>query len=265
MDLHKALLRSEKMPVDYKNIASYYDKVRISTPDYLRFWSMRITDYGSIDKNSRVLDIGCGTGRFTIMLSKISEAEIYTIEPSEDMLNEAVKKDKKKNICWNMAQAENLPFSNDIFDCVYMTFVFHQIKDKKKAVMEMNRVLKPKGKCVIMTTSTIHIRDSPLYLFPGLREIDLDRFPSLPELKEILRRGKFKEVHYHLDKYHTIKKPIEEYLKLIKGKHVSTLTLLTEDDFQKGYKIFEKKLRKKYKDYVELRHGNYIVSGEKSV
>jgi ubiquinone/menaquinone biosynthesis C-methylase UbiE len=229
----------------------------------LRFWSLRIADYGSIDKNSRVLDIGCGTGRFTMMLSKITDSKVYAIEPSDEMLNEAVKKDKKKKVCWNKAQAEKLPFPNEFFDCVFMTFVFHQIKDKKKAVAEIHRALKPKGKCVIMTTSTIHIRDSPLYLFPGLRDIDLDRFPSLPELKGILRKGKFKDVHYHLDKYATTKKPIEEYLKLIKGKHVSTLTLLTEEDFQDGYKIFEKRLRKKYKDYVDLRHGNYIVSGEK--
>jgi ubiquinone/menaquinone biosynthesis C-methylase UbiE len=251
------------MPVDYSNIASYYDKVRIISPDYLRFWSMRIADYGSIDKSSKVLDIGCGTGRFTSTLYNVSKAKIYAIDPSLDMLNEAIKKDKKRTICWNMARAENLPFPNDFFDCVYMTFVFHQIEDNKKAVAEIQRVLKPSGKCVIMTTSTIHIRDSPLYLFPGLREIDLDRFPSLPELKEILRRGKFKEVHYHLDKYETIRKPIDEYLNLIKGKHVSTLTLLSEEDFQNGYKIFEKRLRKKYKEYVDLRHGNYIVSGEK--
>jgi ubiquinone/menaquinone biosynthesis C-methylase UbiE len=251
------------MPVDYSNIASYYDKVRITTPDYLKFWSIRIADYGFIDKGSKVLDIGCGTGRFTIMLSKISNAEIHAIEPSVDMLSEAVKKDKQNLICWNKGQAENLPFPNEFFDCVFMTFVFHQIKDRGKVVAEMHRVLKPKGKCIIMTTSTIHIRDSPLYLFPGLREIDLDRFPSLPELKDILRRGKFKEVHYHLDKYESIKKPIGEYLKLVKGKHVSTLTLLREEDFQKGYKIFEKRLRRKYKDYVEIRHGNYIVSGEK--
>jgi ubiquinone/menaquinone biosynthesis C-methylase UbiE len=252
------------MPVDYSNIASYYDKVRITSPEYLRFWSLRIADYGSIDENSRVLDIGCGTGRFTLIVSKNTHAEIYAIEPSDEMLNEAIKKDRKKMIYWNKATAEKLPYPNDFFDCVYMTFVIHQIKDRKKAVTEMHRVLKPKGKCVIMTTSTIHIRDSPLYLFPGLREIDLDRFPSLPELKDVLRRGKFKEVHYHLDKYESIRKPIEEYLKLIRGKHVSTLTLLNEEDFQNGYKIFEKRLRKKYKDYVELRHGNYIVSGEKS-
>lgn len=251
------------MPVNYSELAKSYDKLRITSPDYLEFWSSRIAHYGSINRDSKVLDIGCGTGRFTLMLSKITDAEIQAIEPSQEMLKEAKKKDQMKRIIWRKGTAEKLKFPNEFFDCVFMTFVFHQIKDRKKAVAEMHRILKPKGKCVILTTSSIHIRSSPLYLFPGLRELDLLRFPSLPELKDMLRRGRFKEVHYHLDKYETTRKPIEEYLKLIKGKHVSTLTLLEEEDFQNGYIIFEKRLRKRYKDFVELRHGNYIVSGEK--
>ncbi|UCE39126.1 MAG: methyltransferase domain-containing protein [Thermoplasmata archaeon] len=251
------------MPVDYSDIAGYYDKVRITSPDYLRFWSSRIAQYGSINKNSRVLDIGSGTGRFTLMLSKVTNSEVHAIEPSVDMLDKAMKKDKKKKVNWSKGKAEELAFPDEFFDCVYMTFVFHHIKNRKKALAEIYRILKPKGKCIFMTTSYGHIRRSPLYLFPGLAAIDLGRFPSLPEFKRILKKASFKDVHYHLDKYENQKYSLDDYLKRVKSKHVSTLSVLAEDEFKRGYIIFEKKLRAKYRDFLEIRHGVYLVSGRK--
>lgn len=251
------------MGIDYSNIAEYYDKVRITSPDYMRFWSSMIAFYGSIKKGSKVLDIGCGTGRFTLMLSKITKAEVFAIEPSKEMLGKAMKKDKNKKVIWSKNTAEKLPFPDEFFDCVYMTFVFHHIKNKKKAMAEMYRTLKPKGKCVIVTTSYGHIRRSPLYLFPGLATIDLGRFPSLPEFKVILKKSGFKDVHYHIDKYESKRYAIDDYLNRVKSKHVSTLSLLSEEEFMNGYVIFEKRLKKKYKKYLEIGHGVYSVSGEK--
>jgi len=251
------------MTIDYSDIAKYYDKVRITTPEYLRFWSSRIAYYGSIKKGSKVLDIGCGTGRFTLMLCKITKADVYAIDPSEEMLGEAKKKDKKKRVFWNLSTAEELLFPSKFYDCVYMTFVFHQIKNRKKAVAEINRILKPKGKCVFMTTSYAHIRRSPLYMFPGLAKIDLARFPSLPEFKRILERGGFRNVHYHLDRYEDHRYAIDDYLNRVKSKHISTLSVLSKEQFERGYEIFERRLKEKYRDYVVIPHGVYIVSGEK--
>ncbi len=251
------------MRVDYSNIAQYYDKVRITSPDYLRFWSSKIAHYGLIDRNSRVLDIGCGTGRFTLMLAKITSAEVYAVDPSEDMLDEAKKKDKKKKVTWRKGTAEKLSFPNEYFDCVFMTFVFHQIKNRKKALAEIYRLLRPNGKCVFMTTSYAHIRRSPLYMFPRLAAIDLARFPSLPEFKRILEKGGFRNVHYHLDKYEDHRYAIDDYLKRVKSKHISTLSVLSKEEFERGYEEFKKKLKEKYRDYAEIPHGAYIVSGEK--
>lgn len=251
------------MDVDYSDIAKYYDKVRITSPDYLRFWSLKIAHYGSINRNSRVLDIGCGTGRFTLMLSKVTKAEVYAIDPSEDMLDEAKKKDKKKKVKWSKGIAEKLSLPNEYFDCVFMTFVFHQIKNRKKALVEIYRLLKSKGKCVFMTTSYAHIKRSPLYMFPGLAKIDLARFPSLPEFKRILQKGGFSNVHYHLDRYGDHGYAVDDYLKRVKNKHISTLSVLSKEEFERGYKVFERRFKEKYRDYVDIPHGVYIVSGQK--
>jgi ubiquinone/menaquinone biosynthesis C-methylase UbiE len=251
------------MAVDYSDIAKYYDRVRITSPDYLKFWSRRIVYHGSINEDSKVLDIGCGTGRFTTMLSRITKAHVYAIEPSEKMLDRAKEKDKERKVIWKTGNSENLPFHDDFFDCVYMTFVFHQIKNRKKAVSEIYRVLNPKGKCVFMTTSHAHIRRSPLYMFPKLAAVDLARFPSLPAFRQILKKGGFRNVHYHLDSYKDQKYSFDDYLMRVKNKHISTLSVLTDEEFEYGYRVFERKLRERFRDNVVIPLGVYLISGEK--
>jgi hypothetical protein len=102
-----------------------------------------------------------------------------------------------------------------------------------------------------------------LYLFPKLAAIDLGRFPSLPEFRRILIKGGFRNVHYHLDKHEDLRYFIDDYLNRVKSKHISTLFLLSEKDFQNGYKVFEKRMKEKFKDHVVIPYGVYIASGEK--
>jgi ubiquinone/menaquinone biosynthesis C-methylase UbiE len=249
--------------VDYSIIAGYYDEVRAASPEYLKYWSSKVARLGALNREAKVLDIGCGTGRYTIPIASITGAHVFGIEPSEEMLDAAVKKNTHRDICWGRGVGESLAFRGESFDCVLMTFVLHHIEDKKKAISEMFRVLRPGGRCIIITTSHGHIRRSPLYLFPKLAAIDLVRFPSLPWLKSMLEEGGFKNVHYHLDMYGKRRIGIKDLLDRVKRKYISTLDILENEDFVKGYEIFEKQLRNRFEDHVELKHGVYMVSGEK--
>lgn len=72
------------------------------------------------------------------------------------MTHEVIDKAKKnlretfvKNVAFQRASAENLPFSNESFDVVISNGVFNLIPDKTKALTEMFRVLKPDGRIMI--------------------------------------------------------------------------------------------------------------------
>jgi SAM-dependent methyltransferase len=244
---------------DYSRIAKYYDKVR---QEPARIWLSKIVEYGEIDASCNVLDFGCGTGRFVHPLSSAREAAFCALELSREMLKQAVAKDRTKHILWVLGDGQWLPFQEDIFDCVYMTMVLHHIENKRRALQEIYAALKKSGRCVIMTTSHSRIRKHVLNDFPGVTSIDLKRFLSVPSLKKTMRAIGFRDVHYHvLQHYEDV--VTDEYLERVRNKYISTLTLLNEDAFQKGFRIFEQRLRLKHGDRFRRIFGFVFVVGRK--
>lgn len=78
---------------DYAKIADRYDRVRSYPPETLDFWLTQIITFGQINKSSKVLDIGCGTGRFAVPLSLKTKAKVYGLDNSQEMLAKAREKE----------------------------------------------------------------------------------------------------------------------------------------------------------------------------
>jgi len=245
---------------DYSEIAKYYDKVR---PSLVDVWLPKIVEYGEIEANCAVLDVGCGTGRFPLSLSSVRSCMFCGLEPSIEMLRQAVAKDMSRHILWVRGDGQRSPFRENLFDCVYMTLVIHHIEDKEMALREIYRVLKKDGNCVIMTNSHSRIKKHVLRDFPGVLAIDLKRFPSIPWLKKIMTTVGFRDVHHHILRHDRGYISTSEYLERVRNKYVSTLTLLSEEEFQRGLRIFEKRVKRKYGDQIKQIDRFVFVVGQK--
>jgi ubiquinone/menaquinone biosynthesis C-methylase UbiE len=244
---------------DYSKIAKYYDKVRSDAAPALL---SKIIEYGKIDENSTVLDVGCGTGRFTLSLPAVKNL-FCALEPSAEMLRQALAKDKDKTVQWIRGDGQHSPFTGSLFDCVYMTAVVHHLEHKDIALKEVHRVLKAGGTCVIMTFSHGAIKKHILNDFPGVTKIDLNRIPSVPWLKEIMTMIGFKNVHYHVVQLDEGYVSTNEYLERVRKKYISTLTLLTEEEFRSGLRIFEERARNKYGSRIRRISRFVFVVGKK--
>lgn len=97
-------------------------------------------------KKDIILDIGCGTGRFTIPIAKRCK-KVIGIDFSEDMLLVAKRKSKNiKNTKYRKLDiAKKLPFKNNSFDKIVCTLVVSHIKNLEKFIKEIQRILKKGG------------------------------------------------------------------------------------------------------------------------
>jgi len=244
---------------DYSKIADYYDRVR---PPLANIWISKIIEYGEINENRVVLDVGCGTGRFPLNIWQLKKPLICALEPSVEMLKQAVTKDEPRAILWVRGDGQRLPFRSEFFDCVYMTLVIHHVEDKELVLQEIYRTLKTGGNCVIMTNSHHRIKRHILRYFSRVMAIDLKRFPTVPGLKNMMIEAGFGNVHHHTVQYEE-KISTDEYMGRVRNKYISTLTLLSEEEFEKGIKVFEKKVREKYGEQLTRITGFDFVVGKK--
>jgi len=97
-----------------------------------------------ISAQSNVLDVGCGSGRWTKFISsKVKFVE--AIDPSSAVIQAAKMNDKVNNVRVTQASVENIPFGDNSFDFVFSLGVLHHIPDTQSAMNACVRKLKPGG------------------------------------------------------------------------------------------------------------------------
>ncbi|MFQ6086836.1 MAG: hypothetical protein ACE5OV_02335 [Candidatus Bathyarchaeia archaeon] len=111
-----------------------------------------------------------------------------------------------------------------------------------------------------MTHSHYRIKRHYLRNFPGITAIDLKRFPSIPFLKTLMEKIGFKNVHSHLAQHDEGYITTAEILEKVKNKFISTLTLLSEEQFQKGFHVFKERIGRKHgKRMRRISRFNFVV------
>ena len=137
------------------------------------------------DRPGRILDICCGTGDLAITIAQLAPyaPEISGADYSQPMLEIAKAKAsssaKGKNIRFIVADVAQLPFADNHFNCIGISFAFRNLTYKNPMTQsylnEVLRVLKPGGKFVIVESSQ---PESPFIRFLDHLYLRLWVFPS---------------------------------------------------------------------------------------
>ncbi len=143
---------------DAPELAERYDKI-----SDLQFESGRmLADMMGVKEGDTVLDVGCGTGRLALHISKVvgPSGSVVGIDPSPHRIQVAEAKLKgleHGNLRFKLGQGEDLiSLPSGVFDHVCYSSVFHWIGDKAAALAEANRVLKPGGAIGMTTVDKSH-------------------------------------------------------------------------------------------------------------
>jgi demethylmenaquinone methyltransferase/2-methoxy-6-polyprenyl-1,4-benzoquinol methylase len=121
-------------------------------------WREKVVKIVDSISPKNILDIATGTGDLAIMFAEKTSAEkIIGLDISEGMLNVGRKKisNKKldKRIEMVVGDSEKLPFKDNHFDAITVSFGVRNFETLETGLAEIFRVLKPNGKFVILETS----------------------------------------------------------------------------------------------------------------
>ncbi|MHB1001232.1 MAG: class I SAM-dependent methyltransferase [Armatimonadota bacterium] len=228
---------------DYSVISKTYDSARKLPDSSIDQWVDLIMTHGGISRDSLFLDLGCGTGRFTIPVAESTGAYAVGADLSADMLSEAAAKYGADHIRWVRCNALSLPFRPGVFQCVFMSMVLHHLDDIAGTLNECCRILKHGGSCLIRTCSHEDMDSMPVYRwFPRAYSIDRARLPSTEDIERYLIDAGFKHAG-HETVIQGLVSSVDQYLDKMRRKAISTLTFLTDEEFADGLSKMETHFR----------------------
>ena len=168
------------MDIKYDNIGTGYNSTRQADP----YITERLIHHLQPKADKSYLDIGCGTGNYTIALAD-KGYRFIGVEPSEKMLNEA--KLRNQDINWLQGTAEQIPADDKSFDGIIGTLTIHHWKDIKRAFVEINRVLNENGRFVLFTSTPKQMKGYWLnHYFPKMLHDSIVQMPSLANIQEAI-------------------------------------------------------------------------------
>jgi demethylmenaquinone methyltransferase/2-methoxy-6-polyprenyl-1,4-benzoquinol methylase len=180
--------KAQRVHSVFASVAGKYDVMNdLMSFGVHRLWKQFTLSLTGLRPGQRALDVAGGTGDLAAgMLRQVgksgrvvlSDVNAAMLEIGRDRL---LDQGFSGNVECTIADAENLPFEDNSFDCVTIGFGLRNVTDKVAALKSMHRVLKTGGQLLVLEFSTPTL--------PGLKPIyDVYSFKVLPLLGRLVAR-----------------------------------------------------------------------------
>lgn len=205
----------------FDSVAPKYDLMNdLMSMGMHRAWKAYTVMVANLHEGNRVLDIAGGTGDLALAFSKKvgSTGQVVHTDINEAMLRTG--RDRLLNagvaLPTLVCDAEKLPFADNYFDLVSVAFGLRNMTHKDIALAEMNRILKPGGRLLVLEFSKVAAPLEKVYdwysfkVLPRLGKLvagddssyqylaeSIRMHPGQAELKAMMHKGGFGHVDYH--------------------------------------------------------------------
>lgn len=213
--------KARKVRGVFDSVASRYDIMNdLMSLGLHRAWKAYTVMVANLREGDQVLDIAGGTGDLAMAFSKKvgRTGRVVHTDINEAMLRTGRNRllDAGVVLPTLVCDAEKLPFPDNHFDVVSVAFGLRNMTHKDQALAEMNRVLKPRGKLLVLEFSKVAAPLAKPYdwysfkILPRLGQMvagDADSYrylaesirmhPGQEELKALMKQAGFGHVDYH--------------------------------------------------------------------
>ena len=150
--------KKEQVAKMFDNISTNYDGLnRVISFGIDVKWRKKVVEIVGKNNPKQILDIATGTGDLALMMANLNPDRIVGLDISTGMLAVGKEKIAKANLSEKIemivGDSEDMPFENDTFDAITVSFGVRNFANLDKGLQEIARVLKPTGVLVILETS----------------------------------------------------------------------------------------------------------------
>jgi ubiquinone/menaquinone biosynthesis C-methylase UbiE len=222
------------MDYDLTEIPAGYDRGRDHGREFLGLWMAALERHLHRLDVRRILDLGCGTGRFSEALATHFRAEVVGIDPSVKMLERAREKQHPDGVQYQLGSAEAISLPPRSVDVIFISMSFHHFVDRASAARECRRVLRDQGVVCVRTGTREQIQSYPYVpFFPSTPPKLVEVLPNHAELREPFEAAGFRLSTSEVI-IQTIAPSWSAYADKLSAGGDSVLATLSVQEFQSG-------------------------------
>ena len=222
------------MDYDATDIAVSYDRGRDHGPEFLDLWMNVVSSHVKNQRTRTILDLGCGTGRFSEALAVHFHAEVIGIDPSTKMLEQARSKQHELRVRYEPGSGESIPLPDNSVDLVFMSMIFHHLENPSLMALECRRVLRENGIAFLRAGTRERISSYPYVdYFPESKPILEKCLPTNTSVREVFEAAGFRMLTLELVTQQ-IASSYTAYAEKLSAGADSILASLSQREFDNG-------------------------------
>lgn len=216
-----------------------YHQGRALDASTMRQWMDAIRPYVGQRDGLIILDLGCGTGRFSGQLAEEFQATVFGVEPSEKMRAAAMRECRHPAVRFVAGAAGEIPLGPATCDAAWLSQIIHHVPDMNAAASELFRVVKPEGLVFIRNNFKDRLQGYSYYrFFPTGLEVDNARHPTVEAVRQTFEENGFQHVAFETITQ-TEAQSLKEYTERIRLRAFSTFYLISDEEFEQGLQAMQ--------------------------